>query len=680
MNIRVVVGLLYLGLSFCASAAAERRYEVLMQGELAGHHRVTVQADGTLAVDFSYRDNGRGPDYRETLRLAEDGTVSELRVEGKSTFGAPVSESFARVGDQARWLGSADRGELRVSGSAGYLAVEASPENKAALARAALRRKDGRLPLLPAGELRAEKLLTETVRVGGKDQAVALVALSGIDLAPGYLWLTDDAAGEFFALVYPGYQHIVPEGAGTLGAVLEQSQLKAEQAALGKLANQLAHPLPGLTVIRNARVFDSEAAALTSPQDVYLYRGRITAVRAAGSIPQEASAVIDGSGKTLLPGLFDMHGHVLSAWEGSLHLAAGVTSVRDMGNDNPGLARTIDGFEAGTLLGPRIVPLGFIEGKSDQSARGGFVVDSLEQAKKAADWYAQRGAPSVKLYNSFKPEWVAPLAEYAHGLGLRVAGHVPAFMRAEEAVRAGYDELTHINQVLLNFIVKPGDDTRTLARFQLILDHAHALDFDEPRFGAFIALLKERHIAVDPTLATFEDMHQAPGTPHPGYAIALDHLPAVLQRSLRVSSFDVTPQNQAQYQASYDKMGEFVKRLFDAGVPLLAGTDSIAGFTLHRELELYVKYGIPAAQALKIATYNGALYTRTLSERGSIAPGKLADLVLVDGDPTRDIAALRQTTLTIKNGVAYVPAELYTAVGVKPFAPGPAIDLHPAQL
>ena len=168
--------------------------------------------------------------------------------------------------------------------------------------------------------------------------------------------------------------------------------------------------------------------------------------------------------------LFDMHGHE-SSWNAVQQIAGGVTTVRDLGNDNVVLAGLASRFDRGDLVGPRIVPAGFIEGKSDFSARNGIVVADIDEVKKAIDWYAQRGYPQIKIYNSFRPEWVRAATDYAHKRGLRVSGHVPAFMRAEDVVRQGYDEIQHINQVFLNFFVKPTDDTRTLARFTIVGDN-----------------------------------------------------------------------------------------------------------------------------------------------------------------------------------------------------------------
>ena len=185
---------------------------------------------------------------------------------------------------------------------------------------------------------------------------------------------------------------------------------------------------------------------------------------------------------------------------------------------------------------------------------------------------------------------------------------------------------------------------------------------------AFLSLLKSRGTVVDPTLAVFEDFKQRQGEMHPSYAAVADHFPVVQQRSYRTNSMNITEENVTRFRASFDKMAAMVVRMHKAGIPIVAGTDALAGFTLHRELELYVQAGIPAPEALKIATWNGARYTRTLDRLGSITPGKLADLVLVEGDPTTNIADLRRINLVMKEGVIYYPSEIYPELGVKPFA------------
>jgi hypothetical protein len=314
-------------------------------------------------------------------------------------------------------------------------------------------------------------------------------------------------------------------------------------------------------------------------------------------------------------------------------------------------------------------------GESPYSSRGGFVVGSVAEAEAAVDWYAQRGYRQVKLYNSMKPEWAAPVAAYAHSRGLRVSGHVPAFSRSARVVRDGYDELQHINQLMLNFVSNPDTDSRTLERFSLVGAKSHELDLESTPVRDFIALLVERGTVIDATMGTFEGMYtQRPGDMDPSFAAIADHLPFATQRSWRNNSNDVSGGKLEIYRKSWQTMLRFLGKLHAAGVPLVAGTDSIAGFMLHRELELYVQAGVAPGEAIRIATENGARYSGLLHETGTIERGKRADLILVDGDPTRDISDIRRISYVLKGGVGYAPAELYEAFGIRRFTEPPQVS------
>ena len=654
------------------------RYTVLFQNQPSGEQVTTVHPDGLITVKFSYRDNGRGPDLKEQIRIAGDGSPVFYRVSGKSTYGAPVKESFELKGGWARWQALSDQGRKEVSGTAIYLPVESSYEMTALIAQALAARPTPRLPALPDGEISLEKLSETTVKDTGRTAELALYAITGVSTHPVFIWLTRPTP-RFYAHIEPGYMQVIEKGWEAQAAQLEKLQRLAENEWLQRLSVRLTHRVANTMVFRNVRVFDSQSARLSGPSDVYVRSGKIVSVNPATATVPETDAVVDGTGRTLLPALFDMHAHE-DHWTLLLQIAGGVTTSRDMGNENSFLAELRSRIDAGDFIGPRIIPSGFIEGESPFSSRSGFVVKDLQGAKEAVDWYAEQGFHQIKIYNSFRPEWVAPIASYAHERGLRVSGHIPAFMRAEEAVRDGYDEIQHINQVMLNFFAGPKDDTRTLARFYLIADHAYALDLNSPRVRAFVDLLKGHGTVIDPTLATFEAMFvQKQGEMNPSYAAIASHLPVLQQREWRTNSMNVTEKNVKRYRASYARMVEFTGNLYRAGVPLVAGTDEIEGFTLHRELELYVQAGIPAAEALRIATWNGAKYTGTLAEFGTIEPGKSADVILVDGDPTSDISAIRRVSMVMKKGVVFFPAEIYEALGVKRFVDPPAIKLHSAR-
>ncbi|HEY7752835.1 MAG TPA: amidohydrolase family protein [Steroidobacteraceae bacterium] len=673
-----LIGLLgALALVSAASADTTLEYTVLHSGRQSGAQTTVIADDGSVHVTYSHRDNGRGPDLDESFAAASDGTFRRYRLGGKSTFGAVLDERFSLERGRARWRSASERGEARITAPAIYVPVNGSPEARAVLARAALASPAGAIAALPGGELKAERVRQLSLESADGGRHVSLVMVTGLGLEPAWVWL--DAAGSerLFARIQPGGAHVIARGFEAHAPELERLQGEAEAEQLRRIAAQNRRTLPDPVLIRNVRPFDTATAALGPPADVYLHHGRIAAIYPAGSPAQQPATIIEGDGRALLPGLFDMHTHE-DGWNGALQVAGGVTTSRDMGNDNALLGQLVAETAAGQIVGPRIVPAGYIEGESPFSSRGGFVVGSVAGAQAAIDWYAQRGYRQIKLYNSIRPEWVPPIAAYAHSRGLRVSGHVPAFSRSERVVREGYDELQHINQIMLNFVSDPDTDSRDLTRFTLVGERTHTLDLDSAAVRGYVALLASKGTVVDATLNTFEAMYnQLPGEMDPAMAGAADHVPYATQRDWRTNSMDVNQGNVATYRASWAKMVAFVGRLYAAGVPLVAGTDNTAGFALHRELELYVQAGIPAGEAIRIATQNGARYTGLEGELGRIAPGLRADLILVDGDPTRNISDIRRIAYVIQGGSGYSPAGIYEALGVRRFADPPRITAAP---
>jgi imidazolonepropionase-like amidohydrolase len=216
---------------------------------------------------------------------------------------------------------------------------------------------------------------------------------------------------------------------------------------------------------------------------------------------------------------------------------------------------------------------------------------------------------------------------------------------------------------------------RTLMRFIRIGDDAHRIDPADPAVKAFIALLRERGTVVDPTLYAFETLFtQQQGQPSPSLSPIADHLPAAWRRTLRVAEMDLEGDKLVTYRRSFRRLLDLTRAMHAAGVPLVAGTDGWLGIGLHRELELYVEAGIPAAEALRIGTWNGARVAGAAATTGSIERGKVADLALVDGDPSQRIGDIRRTALVFKAGVAYSPAELYEAMGFRPIVEAARID------
>lgn len=663
-------GAVLLSCSLSVCAAEPLRYVALVDGgKKAGEQVVTVGDDGVTRVEFIFKDNGRGPELKEQYSLNPDGTYRDYQVKGTATFGAKIDESFRVDDGKATWKSTSDEGSQKFEEGALYAPLAGTPQTATVTIAALAKRSGMRLPLIPSGSMAQRKVdEVEVTNAKGDKRTVALLALTGVGFTPQFAWATTDADPRLFAFIFPGFLQLIEEGWEKSADQLETRQKAAEGQALVELQQRLAHPLKGATLIRNARVFDSQKARLGVASDVLIRDGRIVSITPTGRKQIATDQVLDAAGRTLLPGLFDLHAHA-TRWEGGLNLAAGVTSVRDMGNDNATLQQIIAEERGGKLLMPRIVPAGFIEGESQQSARNGFVISTLDEAKKAVDWYAAHDYPQIKIYNSFPKDILKQTVAYAHAKGLRVSGHIPVFLRAQDAIDAGYDEIQHINQLMLNFLVKPDTDTRTLERFYLPAKGVADLDLDSTPVKDFIATLARRQIAIDPTLSTFEFLYLRNGEISPIFAGIEDHIPPDVQRSRRAAEMDIPDdETAARYRKSYDKMVDFVGRAYRAGVPVVAGTDEVAGFTLHRELALYVKAGLTPAQALQVATWNGARYSKVLDSLGSVTRGKRADLILVDGDPTRDIADIRKVATVIKGDVVYYPAEIHEALGIKPFA------------
>lgn len=656
-------------LACSAQVWADERYSYTIlvdNGVKAGEQIVKVNEEGEISVRYIFKDNGRGPELDEKITLNKDGFISDYQAKGNTTFGSVINEKFKVQGNNASWSTGKEQNKAKYQQNALYLPVDGSPYLSSIAIAAMAKSGKNSLSLLPSGTLTQEVVSELIVDNGGEKQQVQLLVQTGIGFEPNFVWATQGENPRLFAYLIPGYLTLIEEGWQQNAKAMLAIQQKAETRLLEKLA-LLPKKLKGLTLVRNARIFDSATLKLSAPSDIYLLRGKITSIVPAGSLQSPVEHEIDAANRIVLPGLFDMHGH-LSRWEGPLHLAAGVTTLRDMGNDNATLQQMIDEIDTDKLLAPTIVPTGFLEGESAFSARNGFVIKDLAEAKNAIDWYAAHGYPQLKIYNSFPKEILKDTVTYAHSRGLRVSGHVPAFLKAEDAVAAGFDEIQHINQLMLNFLVKPDTDTRTLDRFYLPAKQVADLDLQGKAVQDFIRLLKTNNVTVDPTLATFDFLKKTDGTVGDPWLSIIKHLPPDVQRSYARAELDIPDEATAQrYAKSYAKMVEFVGMMYKAGIPVVAGTDELAGFTLQGELELLVKAGLTAAEALQVATLNGARYSKVEHHKGQIKVGFDADLLLVDGDPTKTIGDIRKLALVITQGKAMVPADLYRKLGVEPF-------------
>lgn len=489
--------------------------------------------------------------------------------------------------------------------------------------------------------------------------------INGLDLTPTPVWL--DASGRFFGAGEPGWYFIVPAGWEAVVPLLESAQERAAASRRLQLARTLAHRPAVALAIRHARLFDTESKTAHAEMTVVVTGNRISAVGPDGTAQIPAGAeVIDAAGKTVLPGLWDMHVH-LGPDDGLLHVAAGVTTGRDMANDIDRLRETRRAFDTGAIIGPRVIMAGFIDGPGPYAGPTKVLVSTADSARAWVDRYHSLGYEQIKLYSSLDTGLVRPIAAETHRLGLRLSGHIPAFMTAEQAVEAGYDEIQHANFLFLNFWADSFPDTRGPVRFTAVAQHAAELDLRSRRVQRFVRLLQAHHTAIDATLNVFESQFVARrGQVSPTFAAIAERLPPQVRRRLLGGGLPVPAGMDQRYGDSFQAMLRLVGMLYRAGIRIEAGTDAFAGFALHRELELDVAAGIPTPDVLQLATLGAARIMKHDADLGSVAPGKLADLIIVNGDPVRTISDIRRTEIVVKDGMVYRAADLYRAVGVGP--------------
>jgi imidazolonepropionase-like amidohydrolase len=640
------------------------RYTILSNAKVAGSEVDTYRADGRIDSAFEFNDRGRGPKVSAQYELGSDGLPLQTDITGNDYLKAPVDEHFAIENGVAHWKSTSENGQTSSTGF--YISNNGPAAESSFLVNALLKAKHGFVKLLPGGEARLEKLSDVTLDNGSQKLHLTEYAITGLVYEPQTVWLDDDHhlfgfPGKWFALLREGWEQSNDR--------LYALDRAAADSRYARLAKELAQHPQHAVAIEHVRVFDSPAAVMREDQTVIFNGDRIARVGPANEVRAPADAQrIDGHGKTLLPGLFDMHAHA-QAIDGLLNIASGVTSIRDMGNDIEELKHLQDRWAAGDAIGPRVWKAGFIDGRGPFQAPTGLYADDAEQARADVNRYADLNYIQIKLYSSLKPELVPEIVKAAHARGLRVSGHIPNGMIARQFVEDGADELQHINFIFLNFLGSQVKDTRTPERFTAVGANAAKLDLNSKEVNDFVELLKQRHTTVDATLATFEGMFTGrPGKVSPDFAPVLERLPAQVERGAYTGGLPVTAETDQLYKDSYEAMLRMTKKMYESGIPILAGTDATAGIMLHRELELEVRAGIPTAKALQIATFNAARLLKQDRDLGSIEAGKRADFLLVNGNPAENISDIRRCQLVMKDGVLYDSAKVYGAVGIRPSA------------
>ncbi|WP_245529066.1 amidohydrolase family protein [Aequorivita sublithincola] len=651
-----------------ADLPAEETYTVIISGVKVGHLNLSRSGD-TLVTDYDYKDNGRGPTIKETIVLNSEGFPVQWDITGNTTFGNDIKESYKLDGQQASWTDATGEGSAKMEQPSFYVNQSGSPYSLFMQARVLLNSKDMSVEALPAGRLQLAELETITATSDAGQVNLKSYALSGLDLNPSYFVL--DEKKQFFALITPRVI-VIRSGFEKEEKAMRLLAEKYSAQRYEDLQKKFAHKYDKNIRIRNVKIFDPKTLALTDLSSVVVSGDKILSIEAADVAAGENEIEIDGAGGTLVAGLYDMHGH-MGANSALLNVAAGVTSVRDMGNNNEVLDSLIQKIESGVLAGPHITRMGFIEGKSPFNSNNGILVESEEEALEAVQTYADKGFYGVKLYNSMNGEWAPAIVKKAHELNMPVMGHVPAFSTANDMINAGYDEMTHINQTMLGWVLEPDEDTRTLLRLTA-LQRLPELDLNSAPVQETLDLMVKNNVAMDPTLAIHELLLLSRnGETQAGVLDYIENMPASEQRDAKMAMASIANDTEDKaYRGAYDKIVEVLKLMKERGILIVPGTDLGGAFNLHRELELYQQLGYTPAELLKLGSYDMAQYLGQ-EDRGAIEPGMLADFFLIPSDPTKELKAIKKISMVSRGGVLYFPSEIYPEFGIKPFVDKPVV-------
>jgi imidazolonepropionase-like amidohydrolase len=634
-----------------------------------GEETYTISADGdALAVnmEFKFTDRGAAVPLSATFRSNKDWSPLAFEIKGKNSRSTSIDEAVevnptgVRVRDREKWTEAAKPQQFfTIAGYAPttmqmlmvrYWAAHGSP---------------AQLTTLPTGTVKIEPRGQDVIKIDGKDQTLDRYTVEGLIWGRESLWfdanrdlvaaVTIDAEFDHFEAIREGYESGLGQFVGRAGT--------DGMAALAELSKGISGSRADTIALVGGTLIDGTSAAPVPDSVVVIAKGRILAAgpKSSVKIPHGAQK-IDVHGKFILPGLWDMHAHFEQVEWGPIYLAAGATTVRDCGNEFEFITAVRDAVASGQGLGPRLELAGIVDG-TGPLAIGVARVDTPEEAKMWVDKYHDAGFQQMKIYSSVKLEELKDVATEAHRLGMSVTGHIPEGLTAYQAIDAGQDQINHVPYVA-HIMHAPLPENAT--RRQRAEAEAR-VDLHSPEAEKAIAFLVDHGTVVDPTLAIFEfetaNTSKPPASFEPGVLRVAPELAEQL--------IDVGPPPPADVAAlvndRFQRYLEIVGALHKAGVPIVAGTDqTVPGFSLYRELELYVQAGFTPLEAIQAATIVPARVMKLDSELGTVEPGKRADLIIVGANPLESSHNIRKVESVITNGTMYNSAELWKSVGFKP--------------
>ena len=641
----VFCGLVALG---APQAPAEPTFRLHVLGHGIGQETDLLSADGRhLDAAFHFEDRGTAIDLTGSLDFAGNEPV-RLVVKGRN-YRLFTSDAEVTIADgRARVRDLAQETEVAVGGRPVFPLDNYAPigvqERLIQYWLSHGRPKEILAP--PAGVVRIESrggLPSDAWRAEGvRVPQIERVAISGVVWGTETAWFEQESGRLVALMTWAG---ALPFEAFREGfderfnaRAFYQSAVADRIADLSRLTNGTPTIQRDTFALVGARVITGHRTAPIERATVVVRNGRIAASGPSASTPVPRGVPeVDVAGKTIVAGLWDMHAHASQIDWAPVYLASGVTAIRDMGGEEGFLVAIRDAIAAGLALGPRYLLAGLIDGPGPR-AFGAVIAATADEGRAVVRRYHDERFDEIKIYSLVAPDVVRAIVDEAHELGMRVTGHVPQGMTPQSVVEAGFDSIAH-----MQLRGTAGSDASK----------------------AEIAFFRMHDTVMDPTESWNELGGHPAATPLESFLPGVWRLPRPLTRM-----FASMPGGTGDSHATHARLIEGVKLLktaVDRGLVVVAGTDKgVPGFSLQRELELYVEGGMTPLEALQAATLMPAHAAKLDRELGTIDVGKRADLVVLDANPLDDISNIRTARMVASNGRLYDCNALWRAAGFTP--------------
>jgi len=637
-----------------------------------GEETYEIRRDGdslAVKVDFKFTDRASPVPLAVTFRAAQDLTPQAFEIKGNTARPVSIDESLTIDGGKVHFRTREKQSDLAApSGPFFTIAGYAPTTMQMLMVRYwATHGSPAQLVTLPSGTVKIEPRGQDTIRVtgkvGAKDEKLDRYTVEGLIWGRETLWfdanhnlvasITTDAEFDHFEAIREGYESALGDFVGRAGI--------DGMSALAAISKTISGSRASTIAIVGGTLIDGTGAAPVPDAAVVIHNGRIAAAgpRSTVKVPRHAN-VVDAHGKTILPGLWDMHAHFEQVEWGPIYLAAGVTTVRDCGNEFEFITAVRDAVAEGRGLGPRLLLAGIVDGTGTYTI-GVERVDTPEQARMWTDRYHAAGFQQMKIYSSVKLEELKVVADEAHRLGMTVTGHIPVGLNAYQAIEAGQDQINHVGYVADIMKAPLPENATRMDRYKAGAN----IDLESAEAKKALAFLKDHHTVIDPTIALSEFFTATSAKPPASFEPGVNKVAPELAEQLT----DVGPptERSAINEKIFEKELAIVGALHRAGIPVVAGTDqTVPGYSLHREIELYVQAGFSPMEAIQAATIVPARAMGLDKESGTVETGKRGDLILIDGNPLEDIRNTRNVEYVITNGTMYHSAELWQSVGFQP--------------